>query len=98
MFPEGTRNIKGGGLGPFRDGAFRMALENKVGLIPIVLDGTAYTIPKGKIILTGKQNITVKILPEIPYDSFKDKTDSQLMNEVRELMIREFRELSGLSG
>ena len=92
MFPEGTRN-PGGGLGPFRDGAFRMALENHVGLIPIVLDGTAYTIPKGKIILTGRQNIRAKVLPEIPYESFKDKTPGQLMNEVRDLMIREFAEL-----
>lgn len=92
MFPEGTRN-PGGGLGPFRDGAFRMAIENQVGLIPIVLDGTASTIPKGKIILTGRQNIRVRILPEIPYESFKNKTPGQLMNEVRDLMIREYTEL-----
>jgi 1-acyl-sn-glycerol-3-phosphate acyltransferase len=94
MFPEGTRNVRGGGINPFREGAFRMALENKIGLIPVVLDGTAYTIPKGKIILIGKQRLTVKILPEIPYDSFKDKTPKQLMNEVRKLMIREFEEIS----
>jgi 1-acyl-sn-glycerol-3-phosphate acyltransferase len=94
MFPEGTRNQTGGGLSPFRDGAFRMALENKVGLIPIVLDGTGYTIPKGKIILTGRQRIIVKVLPEIPYERFKDKTPRQLMDDVRELMIREFNEIT----
>jgi len=94
MFPEGTRNPNSGSLGPFRDGAFRMALENKVGIIPVVLDGTAHTIPKGKIILTGKQRLRVKVMPEIPFESFKDKTPGQLMNEVRELMIREFNEIS----
>ncbi len=97
MFPEGTRN-PGGSLGPFRDGAFRMALENQVGLIPVVLDGTACTIPKGKLILTGRQRIRAKILPEIPYDSFREKTPAELMNEVREIMIKEYKEISVSSG
>jgi 1-acyl-sn-glycerol-3-phosphate acyltransferase len=97
MFPEGTRN-PGGSLGPFRDGAFRMALENHMGLIPVVLDGTACTIPKGKLILTGRQRIRAKILPEIPYDSFRKKTPAELMNEVREIMIKEYKEISVSSG
>jgi 1-acyl-sn-glycerol-3-phosphate acyltransferase len=71
-----------------------MALDSRVGIIPIVLDGTAYTIPKGKIILTGRQRLVVKILPEIPYDSFTEKIPRQLMNEVRELMVKEFQEIS----
>lgn len=90
MFPEGTRQT-GGKIGPFRDGAFRMALENHVGLIPVVLNGTAHTIPKGRIILTGKQKITVKVLPEIPYESFREKTPKELMNEVRDIMIKEYK-------
>ena len=93
MFPEGTRQ-PAGGIGPFRDGAFRMALENKVGLIPVIMNGTASTIPKGKIILTGRHRITVKVLPEIPYESFREKTPKELMNEVREIMIQEYKELS----
>ena len=93
MFPEGTRN-PGRGLGPFRDGAFRMALENKVGLIPVILNGTADTIPKGKIILTGKHRIRVKVLPEIPYESFRGKKPGELMSEVREIMLKEYAEIS----
>jgi len=93
MFPEGTRN-PGQGLGPFRDGAFRMALENKVGLIPVILNGTADTMPKGKIILTGKQRIRMKVLPEILYESFREKKPGELMSEVREIMIKEYAEIS----
>ena len=92
MFPEGTRHPVGG-IGPFRDGAFRMAQENQVGLIPVILNGTANTIPKGKLILTGKQKLTAKILPEIPYESFSEKTPKELMNEVREMMIKEYKKL-----
>jgi 1-acyl-sn-glycerol-3-phosphate acyltransferase len=92
MFPEGTRQ-PGEGIGPFRDGAFRMALENKVGIIPVILDGTAAAVPKGKIILPGRRRITLKILNEIPYNDFRGKTPKELTNEIRELMLLEFNKL-----
>lgn len=96
MFPEGTRQ-PGGGIGPFRDGAFRMALENQVGIIPVILDGTAAAIPKGKIILPGKQRIVVKIMNEISCENFRGKTPKELTKEVRELMIFELNTLRAIS-
>jgi len=89
MFPEGTRG-QAGELLPFKEGAFRMALDNKVGIIPVLLDGTAGTIPKGKIILSGRTRIRVRIYPEIPYEQFRDKESKQLMSEVREWMAEEY--------
>jgi 1-acyl-sn-glycerol-3-phosphate acyltransferase len=89
MFPEGTRH-PGDNFGPFRDGAFRMAIENRVGLLPVILKGTANTIPKGSIVLTGKQRMVVKICDEIPYESFRDKDMKVLMEEVREFMVKEY--------
>jgi 1-acyl-sn-glycerol-3-phosphate acyltransferase len=96
MFPEGTRQ-PGGGIGPFRDGAFRMALENQVGLIPVIIEGTASAIPKGKIILPGRRKITAKILNEIPYENFKGKTPGELSNEVRDMMQKEYNILRAVS-
>ncbi|MBL7114084.1 MAG: 1-acyl-sn-glycerol-3-phosphate acyltransferase, partial [Bacteroidales bacterium] len=92
MFPEGTRG-PAGQLHPFKGGAFRMALDNKVGIIPVLLDGTAETIPKGKIILSGRTKITVRIYPEIPYEQFRDKDSKQLMNEVRVWMAKEYERI-----
>jgi 1-acyl-sn-glycerol-3-phosphate acyltransferase len=92
MFPEGTRQ-PGGDIGPFRDGAFRMALENQVGIIPVILDGTAAAVPKGKIILPGRRRITVKVMNEIPYENFKGKTPKELTIEVREMIIIEYDKL-----
>jgi len=92
MFPEGTRQ-PGGSPGPFRDGAFRMAVESGVGIMPVILDGTSRTIPKGGVIMTGKHNIIVKILDEIPYESFRDKKPKELMKEMREIMIKEYVEI-----
>lgn len=96
MFPEGTRQ-SGGGIGTFRDGAFRMALENQVGIIPVILDGTADAVPKGKIILPGKRRIVVKIMNEIPFENIKGKTPKELTREIRELMISELNTLRAIS-
>jgi 1-acyl-sn-glycerol-3-phosphate acyltransferase len=92
MFPEGTRG-PAGQLLPFKEGAFRMAIDNKVGLIPVLLDGTAGTIPKGKIIMSGRTRITVRIYPEIPFEQFREKEPKQLMNEVREWMVNEYNRI-----
>jgi 1-acyl-sn-glycerol-3-phosphate acyltransferase len=40
IFPEGTRS-RGGGLGRFRDGAFRIAIESHAPILPVALHGTA---------------------------------------------------------
>jgi 1-acyl-sn-glycerol-3-phosphate acyltransferase len=93
MFPEGTR-FPGVSLGPFKDGAFRMALDNKVDIIPILLDGTARALPKRGVILTGFTKIKVRVLDPVPYTRFAGKTPVELMNEIRELMSEEFARLS----
>jgi 1-acyl-sn-glycerol-3-phosphate acyltransferase len=46
LFPEGTRSATGKLL-PFKSGAFRLALEAQVPVLPIVVHGTAEGMPKG---------------------------------------------------
>ena len=92
IFPEGTR-YPGDTLGPFREGAFKMALDNRVDIVPIVLDGTAKALPKKGAILTGLSNIRVRVLDPIPYSSFEGKTTGELKTEVRDLMQGEFERL-----
>ena len=45
MFPEGTRSADGS-LGPFKDGAFRLAIEAQADLFPLALRGTRAALPK----------------------------------------------------
>jgi 1-acyl-sn-glycerol-3-phosphate acyltransferase len=96
MFPEGTR-YPGGSLGPFRDGAFRMAIDNRADIIPILLDGTARALPKKGAILTGFTRIYVRVLDPIPYTAFAGKPVRDLMDEVRGLMSEEYERLRVLS-
>ncbi len=46
IFPEGTRSAKGTML-PFKSGAFRLALDAGVPVLPVAVHGTARGMPKG---------------------------------------------------
>jgi 1-acyl-sn-glycerol-3-phosphate acyltransferase len=45
MFPEGTRSLDGK-MAPFKDGAFRLALDCEAQVIPIAVCGTRKALPK----------------------------------------------------
>jgi len=45
IFPEGTRS-ETGELGPFKDGAFRLALEAGADVLPVAVIGTRDALPK----------------------------------------------------
>jgi 1-acyl-sn-glycerol-3-phosphate acyltransferase len=45
IFPEGTR-ATGGELLPFKDGAFRLAIENGADILPLAVAGTQQGLPK----------------------------------------------------
>jgi 1-acyl-sn-glycerol-3-phosphate acyltransferase len=46
IFPEGTRSLTGDLL-PFKDGAFRLAIDTQADILPIALGGTVGALKKG---------------------------------------------------
>jgi 1-acyl-sn-glycerol-3-phosphate acyltransferase len=46
IFPEGTRS-RSGALLPFKEGAFTLAIESRLPVVPVVLRGTRRLMPRG---------------------------------------------------
>jgi len=64
VFPEGTRSPDGNLL-PFKDGAFQMAIDAQVPLLPLALAGTRECRPKGSLWF-GDAKARVRVLEPIP--------------------------------
>ncbi len=92
IFPEGTRS-KDGNIQRFKEGAFRVALETKSPILPIVLDGSANALPKNEYIFRNNSKIIVKILDEVPYESFKDLNEKEVAIKMHDLISSELDKL-----
>jgi 1-acyl-sn-glycerol-3-phosphate acyltransferase len=71
LFPEGTRSATGE-LQPFKDGAFRLAREAGVPVIPVALSGTYESIPKHGVVMRSRMDARVEILEPIDSGAFPD--------------------------
>ncbi len=63
VFPEGTRSADGS-LAPFREGAFRLALELGIDVVPLAIRGTETALPKHSLTFSPT-TATVTVLPPV---------------------------------
>jgi 1-acyl-sn-glycerol-3-phosphate acyltransferase len=63
VFPEGTRSADGS-LAPFREGAFRLALEVPVDVVPLAIRGTETALPKHSLVF-APTTATVTVLAPV---------------------------------
>ena len=80
FFPEGSRNE--GELLPFKKGGFVIALQGKVPILPIAINGSRSVLPRGsKKVIPGR--IDVYIHTPVSVDSYSYESKEQLMETVR---------------
>jgi 1-acyl-sn-glycerol-3-phosphate acyltransferase len=80
--PEGTRS-KTGALGPFKSGGFRMALDFRVRILPVALEGTRDVLPATSWIVEKRKHVKVTVLPPIDPQAYGVDRRKELMAEVR---------------
>jgi 1-acyl-sn-glycerol-3-phosphate acyltransferase len=89
IFPEGTRS-KDGALGPFKDGAFKLAIETGADVLPLGISGTHEAMPKHSWRVGRSRG---RLVAGAPIAS-AGKTVAQLKAEVRAAVERLVQEAS----
>lgn len=94
VMPEGTRSTTGELL-PFRDGAFRLAIEEQVPILPIALVGTRNAVAKGSL-LFNRAVAEARVLEPVPtagltladVPALRDDVRARII-EARDALLRE---------
>ena len=92
IFPEGTRS-KDGEIQRFKGGAFALAKEAGVEILPVVLDGTTKIFKPKSFWFNWKHTLTVKVLPPISAEKVAATDTSEMAKEVQELMTEALAEI-----
>lgn len=84
IFPEGTRS-KGGPVGEFKKGSFKLAVKAGVPIVPITINGTYKLLEEtGRI---RKSSVHIKIHPPIETKGYNPRVDEDLAVRVRNIII-----------
>jgi len=90
IFPEGTRNKSGeNNLLPFKDGAFRLAIDLQVPILPQVYINTDYIMPY-KPLLMRPARIDVYYLDPISTEGLTMQDLQNLKEQVRSVISEEY--------
>jgi 1-acyl-sn-glycerol-3-phosphate acyltransferase len=91
MFPEGTRSETDDML-PFKEGAFRLAVDSGVPILPLVVKGTRTALPKHGWRF-GRSVAEVRVLPPIETAGLTTRDVRALTEKVRSLILAEREKL-----
>ena len=91
IFPEGTRSTTGGLL-PFKDGAFRLAIEAQVPVLPLAVHGAA-TALRAHDWRLGRSTAQVRVLEPISTEGLTLRDVAELRERVRSRIIAELAEM-----
>jgi 1-acyl-sn-glycerol-3-phosphate acyltransferase len=94
LFPEGTRSLDGE-IKAFKHGAFTLARELNLPLVPIVIDGTRDALPKRGLVFRQGSTLDVRVRVLAPVAPDAAPGVPELSELVRARMVEELRALRG---
>jgi 1-acyl-sn-glycerol-3-phosphate acyltransferase len=92
IFPEGTRSHDKE-IGFFKRGAFQLAMQTGVPILPILVDGTGDILPKHGLIFGSSHHIRIKVLDPVHSDTFGCDSPEELALKFNTMMKDELTAL-----
>jgi putative phosphoserine phosphatase/1-acylglycerol-3-phosphate O-acyltransferase len=86
LAPEGTRTVSPK-LAPFKKGAFHLALQARVPMVPIVIHNAGDVAPKGDFVFRPA-TVNVEVLPPVDTSQWSVETINDHVREVRNMFAR----------
>lgn len=91
IFPEGTRS-KDGEVHNFKEGAFLLAKDAEVAVLPCVINGVKNFVKGWKV---NRTVFEIAIMPPIPAGQVQEIPTRELMSQVRTMTVERLAELRG---
>jgi len=92
IFPEGTRSLDGE-IGFYKRGAFQLAIQNTLPILPVVIEGTTDILPKHGLKFRSGYNVKIKVLDPVNPSSFGTDNPDILAGKLSLLMKSELNTL-----
>ena len=89
FFAEGSRS-QTGALTPFKLGAFKLAIQTRTPIVPLVITGTRDALPRGSWVFSRRMHGTLTVLPPIDTTTYQLKDAELLKNRVFQEIERVF--------
>lgn len=97
IFPEGTRSADGE-IGFYKRGAFQLAIQADVPILPVVIDGTAGILPKHGLKFGSGYHVRIKVLDPLLPSAFGTDNPDILSGKLNLLMKSELMALRSNKG
>jgi 1-acyl-sn-glycerol-3-phosphate acyltransferase len=88
IFPEGTRSLDGN-IRSFKKGGFALAVDSGVPIVPVILHGTRFIMPKERLQIKPG-NVLLEITEPIDTANYTRKTKDDLLEKVRNRICEGF--------
>ena len=95
IFPEGTRSVNNE-IGFFKRGAFQLALQADVPLLPVLIDGTGGILPKHGLIFSSGHQVRIRVLDPIDPITFRKDAPETLALKISTYMTSELKDFRAL--
>jgi 1-acyl-sn-glycerol-3-phosphate acyltransferase len=97
LFPEGTRSSDNE-VAMFKRGAFQLAIDSNVSILPVMIEGTGGILPKHGLLFKSGYRITVRVLDPVDPADFKTNIVDELAEYFRIKIASELKELRSKNG